>query len=207
MVKGFWGRKVGMTQIFSDDNTVVPVTAVDASGWIVLQIKTHENDGYNAIQVGYIREKHQSVQFTDEWLKHHSQFFRWVKEILVEVVKDNIVVGQVFDFLNIVQPKDIVNVTGVTKGCGFAGVMRRHNFSGGKGSHGSTLGRKPGSLSFMRSQGKVIKGKRMGGHMGVTQKTVRGLEVVRVISENSVILIKGAMAGKPGSLVYVRKNG
>ncbi len=115
--------------------------------------------------------------------------------------------SQPFDFSTVVKAQDQVNVVGTTKGCGFAGVMRRHDFAGGVNSHGSMMGRRPGSISFMRSQGKVIKGKRMAGHMGVTRKTVRNLEVVQVNAQNNLVLIKGAMAGKPGSLVYVRKNG
>lgn len=207
MVNGFWGRKVGMTQVFAGDNKVVPVTAVDASGWHVSQIKTQEKDGYNAVQVAYVREKYQGVAFQQEWLKQKAKYFRWVREIIVDQVPESLQVGQPFDFSEVVKPKDVVNVVGTTKGCGFAGVMRRHKFTGGVGSHGSMLGRKPGSISFMRSQGKVIKGKKMAGHMGVTRKTVMKLEVVQVISQDNLVLIKGAMAGKPGSLVYIRKNG
>lgn len=207
MINGFYGRKIGMTQVFTADNKVVPVTAVDASGWIVSQIKVQEKDGYNAIQVAYIREKMKDQVFQMEWLKDKSKYFRWVKEISMSQVPADIQVGQIFDFAAILQPKDVVNVTGTTKGCGFAGTMRRHNFSGGKGSHGDALGRKPGSLSFMRSQGKVMKNKTMAGHMGVTRKTIRNLEVIQIIPQDNLVLIKGAMAGKPGSLVYVRKNG
>ncbi|MBP9765049.1 50S ribosomal protein L3 [Candidatus Babeliales bacterium] len=207
MMNGFWGRKVGMTQVFTANNKVVPVTAVDASGWWVSQIKTQEVDGYNAVQVVYVREKLQDQVFQADWLKNKQKYFRWVREIAVEQIPADLQIGQQFDFTSVVQPKDFVNVTGVTKGCGFAGVMRRHNYSGGVASHGSMLGRRPGSISFMRSQGKVIKGKTMAGHMGVTRKTVRNLEVIQVVPENNIVLIKGAMAGKPGSLVYVRKNG
>lgn len=207
MINGFWGRKVGMTQVFTADNKVVPVTAVDASGWWVSQVKVQDNDGYNAIQVAYVREKLQGQAFQMDWLKQKSKYFRWVREITLEQLPTDVQVGQQFDFSSIVQPKDMVNVTGTTKGCGFAGVMRRHNFTGGRASHGSMMGRRPGSISFMRSQGKVIKGKRMAGHMGVTRKTVRNLEVVQIVPQDNIVLIKGAMAGKPGSLVYVRKNG
>lgn len=207
MINGFYGRKIGMTQVFTADNKVVPVTAVDASGWIVSQIKVQEKDGYNAIQVAYIREKLKDQTFQMEWLKAKSKYFRWIKEISLDQVPADIQVGQSFDFSAILQPKDVVNVTGTTKGCGFAGTMRRHNYSGGKASHGDALGRKPGSLSFMRSQGKVMKNKTMAGHMGVTRKTIRNLEVVQIIPQDNLVLIKGAMAGKPGSLVYVRKNG
>ncbi len=207
MVNGFWGRKVGMTQVFAGDNKVVPVTAVDASGWYVTQIKSVDKDGYVAVQVAYVREKYQGKVFQQEWLQQKSKHFRWVKEIAVTQDLENIVVGQPFDFSMVVKPQDQVDVVGTTKGCGFAGVMRRHNFAGGVNSHGSMMGRRPGSISFMRSQGKVIKGKRMAGHMGVTRKTVKNLEVVQVNAQNNLVLIKGAMAGKPGSLVYVRKNG
>ncbi|MBI2345234.1 50S ribosomal protein L3 [Candidatus Dependentiae bacterium] len=207
MINGFWGRKIGMTQVFTADNKVVPVTAVDASGWIVSQVKREEKDGYNAIQVAYIREKMKNQSFQVEWLKEKSKYFRWVKEISVNQVPADIEVGKSFDFSTILQPKDVVNVTGITKGCGFAGTMRRHNYSGGKASHGDALGRKPGSLSFMRSQGKVMKNKTMAGHMGVTRKTIRNLEVIQIVPQDNLVLIKGAMAGKPGSLVYVRKNG
>ncbi len=207
MVNGFWGRKVGMTQVFTGDNKVVPVTAVDASGWYVSQIKVQDKDGYNAIQVAYVREKYQGKTFQQEWLTQLSKHFRWVREIAVDQVPEALQIGQPFDFSQIVKEKDHVNVVGTSKGCGFAGVMHRHNFSGGRASHGSMLGRRAGSISFMRSQGKVIKGKRMAGHMGVTRQTVRNLEVVQVIAQNNLVLIKGAMAGKPGSLVYVRKNG
>jgi large subunit ribosomal protein L3 len=207
MINGFWGRKVGMTQVFTADNKVVPVTAVDASGWVISQIKTQEKDGYNAVQVAYVREKLKDQSFQMDWLKNKSKHFRWVKEISLDQTPEAMQVGQPFDFSVVVQAKDLVNVTGTTKGCGFAGTMRRHNFSGGKASHGDALGRKPGSLSFMRSQGRVIKNKTMPGHMGVTRKTVRNLEIVQVNPQDNLVLIKGAMAGKPGSLVYVRKNG
>lgn len=207
MVNGFWCRKVGMTQVFTADNKVVPVTAVDASGWYVSQIKTEDKHGYNAVQVAYVREKYQGQSFQQEWLKEKSKYFRWVREIAVDQIPDTLQVGQMFDFSEVVKEKDQVNVVGTTKGCGFAGVMRRHKYAGGPSSHGSMFNRRPGSISFMRSQGKVIKGKTMAGHMGVTRKTVRNLEVVQVVAANNLVLIKGAMAGKPGSLVYVRKNG
>ena len=106
MINGFWGRKVGMTQVFTADNKVVPVTAVDASGWWVSQVKVQENDGYNAIQVAYLREKLQSQPFQMDWLKQKSKHFRWVREIALEQLPTDIQVGQQFDFSSIVQPKD-----------------------------------------------------------------------------------------------------
>lgn len=206
MVKGFWGRKVGMTQIFAD-NKAVPVTAVDPSGWIVSQIKTTDKDGYNAVQVVYLRDRYQGQLFQQEWLANKSKYVRWTKEIALDQASETLQVGQIFDFSTIVKEKDLVNAMGISKGCGFAGVMHRHNFAGGPRSHGSMFNRRPGSISFMRSQGKVIKGKRMAGHMGVERHTVRNLEVVQVIAENNLVLVKGAVAGKPGSLIYIQKNG
>lgn len=207
MVKGFWGRKVGMTQVFTADNKVVPVTAVDVSGWFVSQIKTEAKDGYNALQVVYLRDRYQGQTFQQEWLSAQSKYIRWIKEIAVDQVSESVQIGQPFDFSQVVKEKDLVNVVGTTKGCGFSGVMHRHNFAGGPSSHGSMFNRRPGSISFMRSQGKVIKGKRMAGHMGVTRHTTRNLEVVQITIDNNLVLLKGAMAGKPGSLVYVQRNG
>lgn len=207
MVQGFWGRKVGMTQIFSDDNKVVPVTAIDLSGWFVSQIKSEAKDGYNAIQVACVRNRYRGQSFNAEWLKQKAKYFLWVKEIATSDVQDSIKVGQVADFLNIVKESDLIDAIGVTKGAGFAGVMRRHGYAGGPKSHGSGFKRKPGGIGFMCANGKVIKGKAMPGHMGVNQRTSKGLKVARIIPESNLVLIKGSMAGKPGSLVYVRKCG
>ena len=112
-----------------------------------------------------------------------------------------------FDFSNVVKEKEEVDVVGTTKGAGFAGVMRKHGYAGGPKSHGSNFKRKPGGIGFMCSQGKVIKGKGMPGHMGVRRRTSKNLEVVQIKPDDSLVLIKGSMAGKPGSLVYVRKCG
>lgn len=207
MIQGFWGRKIGMTQIFSDDNKVVPVTAVDASGWYVSQVKTIANDGYNAVQVAFARNKYQKKSFDISWFKNKSKYFQWVREIALADIPADLAIGQVFDFASIVTAKEIVDVVGTTKGCGFSGAMRKHGFSGGPGSHGSAFKRRLGGIGFMRATGKVIKGKGMAGHMGVAQRTSKGLQVVQVRPDDSLILIKGSMAGKPGSLVFVRKCG
>ncbi|MBM18164.1 MAG: 50S ribosomal protein L3 [Epsilonproteobacteria bacterium] len=207
MIQGFWGRKVGMTQIFSEDNKVVPVTAVDVSGWFVSQIKTEEKDGYNAVQVAYVRNKYQDASFEMDWLKNKAKYFRWVREIPFTQIVDDVEVGQAFNFSSIVTEKETVDVVGTTKGCGFAGVMRKHNYAGGPKGHGSMFKRKPGSIGFMCATGKVIKGKGMPGHMGVKRRTTKSLKVVQIKPDDSLILIKGSMAGKSGSLVFVRKCG
>lgn len=207
MIQGFWGRKVGMTQVFAEDNKVVPVTAVDASGWYVSQVKTVDNDGYNAVQVAYARNKYQKQTFEIDWLRNKSKYFQWVREIPFAAAATDLQVGQKFDFAQIVTAKETVDVIGITKGCGFSGAMRKHGFSGGPASHGSCFKRRLGGVGFMRATGQVIKGKGMAGHMGVEQRTARNLQVVQVKPDDSLILIKGSMAGKPGSLVFVRKCG
>ena len=207
MIQGFWGRKIGMTQIFSDDNKVVPVTAVDASGWYVSQIKTINNDGYNAAQVAFARNKYQKKAFEISWFKNKSKYFRWVREIALVDIPTDLEVGQMFDFTKVITAKETVDVIGITKGCGFSGAMRRHGFSGGPASHGSTFKRRLGGIGFMRATGQVIKGKRMAGHMGDAQRTSKKLQVVQIRPDDSLLLIKGSMAGKPGSLVFVRKCG
>ncbi|MBI2352672.1 50S ribosomal protein L3 [Candidatus Dependentiae bacterium] len=207
MIQGFWGRKIGMTQIFSEGNKVVPVTAVDASGWYISQIKTVDNDGYNAIQVVYVRKKYQKKAFEIDWLKNKSKYFQWVKEIAVTEISDDIQIGQVFNFAQVITEKETVDVIGTTKGCGFSGAMRKHGFAGGPASHGSCFNRRLGGVGFMRATGQVIKGKGMAGHMGVEQKTTKNLQVVQIKPEDNLILIKGSMAGKPGALIFVRKCG
>ncbi len=207
MIQGFWGRKVGMTQVFAENNKVVPVTAVDVSGWYVSQIKTVDNDGYNAVQVAYLRNKYQKKTFEIDWLKNKSKYFQWVKEIPVADISNDLQIGHKFESAHIVTEKETVDVVGITKGCGFSGAMRKHGFSGGPASHGSCFKRRLGGVGFMRATGQVIKGKGMAGHMGVEQRTAKNLQVVQVKSDDSLILIKGSMAGKPGSLVFVRKCG
>ncbi len=203
MVNGFWGRKVGMTQVFSD-NKVVGVTVVDVSQWLVTAIKTEKNDGYDAVQVGLLRKRYADKSFDAEWLKDLKTYFQVVREIRSSKAIENVVVGQPMSFYEAFQDGKTVDVMGYSKGSGFAGVMRRYDFSGGPNSHGSKLGRKPGSVAFMRTCGKVIKGKKMPGHMGVERNTVKGLRLVKIDKSNSLVLIKGAVPGKVGSVLFVR---
>lgn len=207
MIQGIWGRKIGMTQVFADDNAVIPVTVVDTSGWFVTQIKTAEVDGYTAIQVACLRKKHQGQPFAQEWLKNLKKYCLFIKEITISALPEGLSIGSSVDLGTILTKDDSVDATGITKGCGFAGAVRRHGFAGGPKSHGSTFKKRPGSMGNMRATGKVIKGKRLPGHMGDKQRTVQKLQVVQVRSEESIVLVKGSMAGKPGSLVFLRKRG
>lgn len=204
MVTGLWGKKIGMTQVF-DENKVIPVTVIDFDRWIVTNIREKDRDGYNAIQVGRLRDKYASQPFSPQWLKHLTKYFSHIREIKVADAIEDIKIGKLADFYPIMQPGDAVDVAGVTIGRGFAGVVKRHGFAGPPGSHGATMGYHPGSIGHMRSQGKVIKGKRLPGHMGVQQRVVRGLEVIRIEPDKKIMLIKGSVPGKAGSLLFVRK--
>lgn len=206
MIKGLWGKKVGMTQLFVENN-VVPVTVINVFGWFLLQIKTQETDGYTAIQVGCLRKKYAKQGFKAEYLKQKKKYFLHVREIALEGADDSLKVGQAMSSEGIIEKTQHVDVVGISKGAGFAGVMRRHNFAGGPKSHGSSFKRRPGSLGNLCANGKVAKGKDMPGHMGVDRVTTKNLKVIDVSQEKHIVLVKGSFAGKPGSVVYMRKCG
>ena len=204
MTKEFWGKKIGMTQLFVGDK-VVPVTAIDVAHWVVTQVKTQERDGYNAIQVGLPRDRYAQQSFSADWLKKLKKHFVFIKEVQMPSEVLDVTVGQPAHFHLQLAEGEAVNVTGTTKGGGFAGVVRRHGFAGAAASHGQTMGKRPGSLSFMRSRGRVIKGKRLPGHMGVLQRIMRKLDVVKIEQDSHVVFVKGSVPGKSGSLVFVKK--
>lgn len=205
MITGLWGKKIGMTQIFSEKQKVVPVTVIDISQWFVTQVKTKDKDGYDAVKMGRIKDKYAAQEFTQDWLKEASKYFSDFKEVRLQEATDA-QVGQAADVSAILAQGDNVDVFGVSKGAGFQGVVKRHGFAGGRASHGATFGRFTGSLSFMRSRGRVIKGKKMPGHMGVERCMMKNLEVIKIQPEARVILVKGSVPGKSGSLVFVRKS-
>lgn len=205
MIRGLWGKKIGMTQVFSEEQKVVPVTVIDISQWFVTQVKTLKNDGYDALKMGRIKDKYATQEFSQDWLKEVNKYFSDIKEVRLDEAAD-VQVGQLSDVSAILAQGDNVDVFGITKGAGFQGGVKRHGFAGGRASHGSTLGRHPGSLSFMRSRGRVIKGKKMAGHMGTERRMMKNLEVVKIEPEARVILVKGSVPGKSGSLVFVRKS-
>jgi large subunit ribosomal protein L3 len=206
MVNGLWGKKIGMTQIFSDEQKVVPVTAIDVSHWFVTQIKTLEKDGYAAAKMGHLKKKYTGEAFSHDWLKNPNKYFSAFKEVRIQDAASDLTVGQPADVAAILNKGDNVDVFGITKGAGFQGVVKRHGFAGGRASHGSTFGRFTGSLSFMRSRGRVIKGKKMPGHMGVDQQVMKNLEIVRIEPDAHVVLVKGSVPGKSGTLLFMRKS-
>lgn len=198
-----WGKKIGMTQVFVGDK-VIPVTAIDVADWVITNVKTKERDGYDAVQIGLPRKRHVGQSFSTEWLKKLTKYFYFVREIrLKEPIEAAI--GQSAELTSVFAEGDKVSIAGTTKGCGFAGVVRRHDFNGPPGSHGSTMGKRPGAMSFMRSRGRVIKGKRLPGQMGGDIVVMQGLEVVKIEQDAHVILVKGSIPGKAGSLVSMKK--
>jgi large subunit ribosomal protein L3 len=204
MIRGLWGKKIGMTQVFSD-REVVPVTVIDIANWFVTHVKTKESDGYDAIQVGRVRDKYVGKPFSADWIKKPKEYFGFLREVKAEQEVKHLAIGDAADFQTIIAVGDFVDVLGRTKGCGFAGVVKRHSFNGPPATHGSTMGKRTGSLSFMRSRGRVIKGKRMPGHMGFEFRKMQGLEIVRIEPEARIVLVKGSVPGKSGSLVFLEK--
>ncbi len=205
MATRLWGKKIGMTQIFSN-NKVVPVTAIDIARWLVTNIKTKERDGYSAVQVGQVKDRYNIDSFKLEWINKPKQFFSHVKEIAFEGDSSTLTVGQPINFSDVVNSGQFVDVVGKTIGRGFAGVIKRHNFSGAPGSHGSTMGRRPGSSSSYRSQGRIIKNKKFPGHMGADLQVMKNLEVVSIDKDTHTILVKGSVPGKAGALLCIRKS-
>ncbi len=206
MTMGLWGRKVGMTQVFNEDR-VIPVTVIESNNWIITGLKTKENDGYEAVQVGCLKNRFIDQDFSSDWLKHLKKHFTLVKEISLKDGQslESFSIGTPFASLDVLIEGEIVDVWGRTKGCGFAGVVRRHGFTGGRASHGSKMGKRPGSVGSYRSQGRVIKGKRLPGHMGNKNRVMKNLEVIKVEKDTGVVLVKGSIPGKSGSFVFLRK--
>ncbi len=207
MLNGIWGRKIGMTQVFSDENVLVPVTGIDLNHWIITNIKTKERDGYEAIQVGNMRKRYQGQLFSKDWLQKPKKYFEVLKEVNVTVQPEEpFEIGQHIDHTTILSTGQQMHVFGWTKGRGFQGVVKRHGFSGGPASHGPRFGRWPGAIGFMRSQGKVSKGKKLPGHMGTEKRVMKKLEVVKINDEAKIALIKGSVPGGAGSLVFMQKT-
>ena len=202
-MKGILGKKVGMTQVFTKDGKLIPVTVVEVEPNVVTQIKTVEKDGYDAIQLATetIKEKNSNKAKMGHTKKANTTPKRFLREIRGVNVNDY-TLGQTLG-VDIFEAGEIVDVTGTSKGKGFQGVIKRHNQSRGPMGHGSQYHRGVGSLGTMLPM-HVIKGKKMPGQMGNVRRTVQNLEVVSVDTENSVILVKGNVPGPKKSLVMIR---
>ena len=204
MVAGIIGRKLGMTQLFKEDGKMEAVTAVEAGPCVVIQVKTSDTDGYNAVQLGFGEAK----RIKSPELGHLKGLgeFRYLREFRVDD-KETAKVGDKLD-VSVFKVGDKIDVTGVSKSKGYAGVVKRHGFHGGPKTHGqSDRHRHPGAIGSTTYPGRVWKGLRMSGHMGGDQITVRGLEVRGADAERNLLLVKGALPGSKKGLLLIRKSG
>lgn len=201
------GRKVGMTQVFDDARNAIPVTVISCGAWYVTQIKTAERDGYDALQVAQLRKRYKAQGLAAEMLKKKSRHFEMIREVRCDDI-NGYEVGQMVSIGDMSLEKGtVIKVTGTGTGRGFQGVVKRWNFAGGPGGHGSNFHRKPGAIGNMCSQGKVLKGKKLPGHMGAHTVTTKGLEIVQIDAEQGIVLVKGAVPGRKNSWVYLAKQG
>lgn len=204
MINAIYGKKIGMTQIFSEDDRVVPVTVIVAEPNKVCQVKTTATDGYEAVQLGFgaIKPKKVNKPMAGHFAKQGTEPVRYLREVRVEDASEY-KVGDTQTVEAFAEVKK-VDVTGVSKGKGFQGVIKRHGFGGGRASHGSHFHRIPGSIGQCATPSRVFKGVRLPGHMGCDTVTVKNLEVVRVDAEQNLILVKGSVPGGKNGIVRVR---
>lgn len=203
---GLVGRKAGMTRVFTEDGTSIPVSVIHAEPNIITQVKTVETDGYNAVQVteGSKKRSHINKAQAGHFAKANVEPGRGLWEFRIPGEKVELAVGAKIDVTQFAVGQK-VDVVGVSKGKGFAGVIKRHHFAAQDATHGNSLShRAPGSIGQRQSPGRVFPGKRMAGHLGDVQRTIQSLTVVRVDSERNLILIKGSIPGAPGGNVIVK---
>ncbi|WP_378955033.1 50S ribosomal protein L3 [Pelosinus sp. sgz500959] len=208
MAKVILGKKLGMTQIFTADGKMVPVTVVEAGHGVVLQNKTVENDGYNAVQLGFgtVKDKKVTSPMKGHFDKAGVKPVKFIREVRLAAPSEY-VVGQEIA-VDVFAEGDIIDVTGVAKGKGFAGVIKRWNFRRGPMAHGSKSHREPGSMGPRMSGGggKVFKGKKLPGRMGGQKVTLQRLTIVRVDAERNLILIKGGIPGPKGNFMMIKST-
>ena len=204
MINAIYGKKVGMTQVWTEDDRVVAVTVIQAEPNKVCQVKTTETDGYEAVQLGFgaIKAKKVNKPMAGHFSKQGVEPTRYLREVRVENASEY----KPGDEQTVAAFADVkkVDVTGVSKGKGFQGVIRRHGFGGGPGGHGSHFHRAPGSIGMCATPSRVLKGMRMAGHMGCDTVTVKNLDIVRIDEDQNLILVKGAVPGGKNALVRVR---
>lgn len=204
MQKAIIAKKVGMTQLFMEDGSLVPVTVLEAGPCTVTQVKTVDNDGYSAVQLGFgeKKEKHTTQPLQGHFNKAGVEFKKVVKEFRLEDA-ETYEVGQEIK-ADTFAAGDMIDVSGVSKGKGFQGNIKRHNQSRGPMAHGSKYHRRPGSMGAASYPAKVFKGKKLPGHMGAVNVTVQNLEVVRVDAEQNLIMVKGAVPGPKKSILTIK---
>ncbi|MGH9867174.1 MAG: 50S ribosomal protein L3 [Candidatus Polarisedimenticolia bacterium] len=209
-IEGLIGRKVGMTQVFRDDGVVVPVTVLKAGPCVVMGMRTRQKDGYEAVRLGLV-ERFSKSKLTKprrgEFEKNNLAPLKTLREFRLLGGGGDSEGPKVGDpvKVDLFNEARFVDVIGVSKGKGFAGVMKRHHFRGGAATHGSMFHRAPGSIGSSAYPSRVFKGMRMGGHMGDDRVTVKNLQVVRVDLDNNLLLVRGAVPGARGALLIIRK--
>ncbi len=206
-VKGIIGKKIGMTQVYAEDGQAIPATVLQAGPCVVVQRKSKDKDGYSAVQVGLV-EARKTKRVTKPMKGHFEKAglppCRVLREFRVEDGAE-VKVGDKVS-VEVFAPGDQVQVTGISKGKGFQGVVKRHHFRGGAATHGSMFHRAPGSIGASAFPSRVLKGMRAAGHMGSDRVTVRNLQVVRVDAGSNVLVVRGAVPGASGGYVVIRKR-
>lgn len=207
MSPGILGKKIGMTQVFRADGQVVPVTVLKAGPCVVVQRKTPTVDGYDAVQLGlmeFVKPARINKPATGHLKKSNGGGVKFLRELRLAPGDDDLKLGDKV-LADQFKPRDKVDVIGVSKGRGYASLVKRHHFRGGPASHGSMFHRAPGSIGASSFPSRVFPGTRMAGHMGVQRVTVRNLEIIQVDAEDNVIMVKGAVPGPNGGYVVVRR--
>ena len=206
MKKGLVGKKIGMTQIFDEKGNVIPVTVIEAGPCVVAQVKTEENDGYNAVQLGFgdVKDKHISKPEKGHFAKAKLTAKKHLREFKLDSI-EGIKVGDELK-ADVFEAGDKVDVQGTSKGKGFQGVIKRHGQHRGPMGHGSMYHRRPGSMGATSTPGRVFKGKKLPGHMGSVKVTVQNLDVVRVDMDKNVLLIKGSVPGAKGAILKIKSS-
>ncbi|HEY6332711.1 MAG TPA: 50S ribosomal protein L3 [Blastocatellia bacterium] len=207
MVNGIIGKKIGMTQVFAGDGSITPVTVLKAGPCVVVQKKTVNTDGYNAVQLGLVEDRppRRVNKPTEGHFKRAGiPPTRILREVRVLDGEESTNVGDKV-LVDVFREDDLVDIVGTTKGRGFAGFVKRHGFGGGRATHGSMFHRAPGSIGASAYPSRVIKGTRMAGHMGNARQTTQNLRVVAVDAEKNLLLVRGAVPGPNGGYVLIKK--
>jgi large subunit ribosomal protein L3 len=206
MVTGLLGKKVGMTQLFDSDGTVHPATVLKAGPCVVSQVKTAQGDGYEAVQIGLVegRPTKENKATQGHFKKAGVPPTRIVREVKQAAGSDPVKPGDQVN-VSIFADGERVDIVGTSRGKGFQGVVKRHHFAGGRATHGSMFHRAPGSIGASSYPSRVVKGMRMGGHMGADRVTVRNVKILRVDAENNLLMLEGSVPGGPNSILLIRK--
>jgi large subunit ribosomal protein L3 len=208
MVDGILGIKIGMTQLFGKDGAVIPVTVIKAGPCVVVQKKTASHDGYDAVQLGLVEffsGGRAKKAMAGHFKKAGASPMKFLKEFSLKDSAEETRIGSKV-LVDQFSTSDEVDVTGISKGKGFAGVIKRHHFRGGAASHGSMFHRAPGSIGASAFPSRVLKGMRAAGHMGQERVTTRNLSIVKVDAENHLLMVRGAVPGANGSYLIITKN-